>query len=78
MEKQNFIFGKCAKCDAEEPLKAFTAMEVIEQHIKPLKIPAFYGGMTGHIENKWTLPVGGMIEMNADTGQVKLLESAVL
>src|SRR6185295_12061776 len=49
-----FVFGKCVKCDAEEPLKAFKFMEVIEQHIKPLGIPAYYGAMIGHIENKWT------------------------
>lgn len=73
-----FVFGKCVKCEAEEPQKAFTYMEVLEQHIKPLGIPAFYGGMTGHIENKWTLPVGAKAEMNADTGIIKLTESAVV
>jgi muramoyltetrapeptide carboxypeptidase len=73
-----FVFGKCVKCEAEEPLKAFTFMEVIEQHIKPLKIPAFYGGMTGHIENKWTLPVGAEVEMNADSGIISLKESCVI
>ncbi|MBC7862241.1 MAG: LD-carboxypeptidase, partial [Bacteroidia bacterium] len=73
-----FVFGKCTKCDAEEPQKSFTFMQVIEQHIKPLGIPAFYGGMTGHIENKWTLPVGGMVTMNAETGEIKLVESVVI
>lgn len=73
-----FIFGKCVKCEAEEPQKAFTFMEVIEQHIRPLGIPAFYGAMTGHIENKWTLPVGGAVSMNAETGTVTLAEPAVL
>ncbi|MFL5754453.1 MAG: LD-carboxypeptidase [Bacteroidia bacterium] len=70
-------FGKCVKCDAEEPLKAFKFMEVIEQHIKPLGIPAFYGAMTGHIENKLTLPVGAEVMLDADTGTLKLIENAV-
>lgn len=73
-----FVFGKCTKCEAEEQQKSFTIMQIIEQHIKPLGIPAFYGGMTGHIENKWTLPVGAKIEMNAETGILTLLENAVI
>ncbi len=70
--------GKFVKCEAEEPLKAFTFMQVLEQHFKPLSIPVFYGLMTGHIENKLTLPVGAEVNMNADTGIIKLNESAVL
>jgi muramoyltetrapeptide carboxypeptidase len=71
-------FGKCVKCEAEEPKKAFTYLEVLEQHFKPLKIPVFYGAMTGHIENKLTLPIGAEVTMDADTGIIKLNEGAVL
>jgi len=73
-----FVFGKCVKCEAEEPEKAFTFREVLEQHIKPLGIPAFYGAMIGHIENKYTLPIGIEAEMDADKGTITLLESAVI
>ncbi|MBP7808462.1 MAG: LD-carboxypeptidase [Bacteroidia bacterium] len=69
--------GKFVKCEAEEPHKAFTFMQVFEQHFKSLSIPVFYGLMTGHIENKLTLPVGAEVTMNADTGTIKLNESAV-
>jgi len=72
-----FIFGKCAKCLAEEPEKAFTFNEVILQHIKPLGIPAFYGAMIGHIENKLTVPLGISATMDADKGTLRLDESAV-
>ncbi|MEO6301572.1 MAG: LD-carboxypeptidase [Bacteroidia bacterium] len=72
-----FIFGKCAKCLAEEPLKAFTFHEVILQHIQPLKIPAFYGAMIGHIENKLTVPLGVQATMDADKGIISLEESSV-
>jgi muramoyltetrapeptide carboxypeptidase len=75
---KGFVFGKCVKCDAEEPEKAFTLKEVLEQHLKPLGIPAFYGAMIGHIENKYTLPIGIKAEIDADNGVIKLLESAVL
>ena len=75
---KGIVFGKCVKCDAEEPEKAFTFMEVLEQNIKPLGIPAFYGAMIGHIENKYTLPIGVQVEMDADEGTIKLLEQAVI
>lgn len=72
-----FVFGKCAKCLAEEPQKAFTFQEVMLQHLKPLGIPAFYGALIGHIENKLTLPLGIHAEMDADKGTIQLLEAAV-
>ncbi len=71
------IFGKCAKCVPEEPHKSFTLQEVLQQHLVPLKIPTFYGAMTGHIENKLTLPIGINANMNADTGEISLNESGV-
>jgi muramoyltetrapeptide carboxypeptidase len=71
-----FVFGKCAKCEAEEPLKAFTFDQVIKQHIQPLGIPAFYGAMIGHIENKLTVPLGVKASIDADTGTIKLNESS--
>lgn len=73
-----FVFGKCVKCEAEEPEKAFTLQQVLEQHIKPLGIPAFYGAMIGHIVNKYTVPIGISAEMDASTGLLKLLEPAVI
>lgn len=73
-----FVFGKCAKCLAEEPQKAFTFHEVILQHIKPLGIPAFYGAMIGHIENKLTVPLGIRAELDADKGTIRPEENSVI
>lgn len=73
-----FVFGKCAKCLAEEPQKAFTFHEVMLQHIKPLGIPAFYGAMIGHIENKLTVPLGIRAEIDADRGTISLQENSVI
>ena len=72
------VFGKCVKCLAEEPLKSFTFQEVILQHIQPLGIPAFYGAMIGHIENKLTVPLGIMASIDADKGTISLDENSVL
>lgn len=71
------VFGKCAKCLAEEPHKSFTLNEVLLQHFKPLKIPVFFGAMIGHIENKLTVPVGINASIDADKGTISLLESSV-
>jgi muramoyltetrapeptide carboxypeptidase len=73
-----FVFGKCVKCMAEEPEKAFTFKQVLEQHIPRLKIPAFSGAMIGHIENKLTIPVGIEALLDADVGQISLLSPAVI
>jgi len=73
-----FVFGKCAKCLAEEPQKAFTFHEVILQHLKPLGIPAFYGAMIGHIESKLTVPLGINATIDADKRTIQLNETAVI
>ncbi len=75
---KGIIFGKCNKCLAEEPQKSFTLQEVLNQHLKPLKIPAFYGAMIGHIENKLTIPLGINAKINASSGKIELTESAVI
>ncbi len=77
-EISGIVFGKFSKCEAEEPQKAFTFMEVLEQHIKPLGIPSFYGAAIGHTENKITVPIGIKVEMDASKGILKLIENAVV
>ncbi len=72
-----FVFGKCTKCDAGEGYGSLTMEEVLNDHIKPLGIPAWYGAMIGHIENKFTVPVGCEAEIDADAGTIRMLESAV-
>lgn len=71
------VFGKCTKCLAEEPQKSFTLIEVVNQHLKPLGIPVFFGAMIGHIENKLTVPLGIVANIDADKGTISLTESSV-
>ncbi|MGL5060985.1 MAG: S66 peptidase family protein [Microcoleus sp.] len=72
-----FIFGQCTKCDAEKPQESLTLEQVFSDIIRPLGIPAWYGSMVGHIRDKFTLPIGLQVEIDADSGTIKLLESAV-
>ncbi|MEH2442585.1 S66 peptidase family protein [Nostoc sp.] len=71
-----FIFGQCTNCKlGDEP--SFTLIQVLQDHILPLGIPAWYGSMIGHIKDKFTLPIGVEVEINAELGTIRMLEAAV-
>ncbi|MBD2362092.1 LD-carboxypeptidase [Anabaena minutissima FACHB-250] len=71
-----FIFGQCSDCSqGDEP--SLTLMQVLQDHILPLEIPAWYGAMIGHIQDKFILPIGLSVEIDATLGTIKLLEAAV-
>lgn len=72
-----FVFGKCSDCGPGKGYGSLTLEEVLDDHIKPLGIPAWYGSMIGHIEKKFTMPLGVEAEIDADRGRITLLEPAV-
>ena len=74
---RGIVFGKCSECEAEEPQKSFTVQEVLHQHFSTLEVPVLVGSAFGHVENKWTLPIGIKAELNASAGTLRLLEAAV-
>ena len=68
-----FIFGECTDCDPEGGFGWLTMDQIFEDHIKPLKIPAYRGAMIGHIRQQFIVPVGGKVEMDADAGTFRML-----
>lgn len=74
---KGFVFGKCTNCTPGEGYGSLTFEDVLADHIAPLGIPAWYGAMIGHIEDKFTIPVGVTAEIDADAGCIHLLEPAV-
>ncbi|BAZ17444.1 peptidase U61 LD-carboxypeptidase A [Calothrix sp. NIES-4071] len=72
-----FIFGQCTNCKPGEA-PTFALIQVLKDHIQPLGIPAWYGSMIGHIKDKFTLPIGAEVEIDASLGTIKMLEGAVL
>jgi muramoyltetrapeptide carboxypeptidase len=71
-----FVFGQCTNCSlGDQP--SLTLAEVLQDHIKSLGIPAWYGSMIGHIKDKFTVPVGVEVEIDADVGTLRMLEAAV-
>ncbi len=72
------VFGQCTGCGPAGPsYGGFTLSEVLQQHLAPLGIPAFQGAAFGHVANQFSLPIGGLAEIDADAGTVRLLEPAV-
>lgn len=51
--------------------------EIFHTYFGALGIPVAAGFPFGHIDEQWTLPVGVMAELDADRGEVALLEGAV-
>jgi muramoyltetrapeptide carboxypeptidase len=51
--------------------------EVLASYFEPLSIPVAYGFPVGHIESQWTLPLGVRARLDADRGEVELLDPAV-
>ena len=72
------IFGGFTDVKPGNGLGNFSLTDIMEQHVRRADKPCFSGAMFGHIEDKRTMPVGGMVRMDADAGTVTMLESAVL
>ena len=51
--------------------------EVLAGYFLPLGVPVAYGFPIGHIDDQWTVPLGVRARLDADTGELDLLEAAV-
>ncbi len=56
---------------------AFGLDEILTHYFHPLGIPVAYGFPIGHIDQQWTLPLGIRARLDADAGELDLLEAAV-
>jgi muramoyltetrapeptide carboxypeptidase len=73
-----FIFAQCVDCSSDDDQQfSLTLEQVLFDLIKPLGIPAWYGAAIGHIEDKFTIPVGLEVEIDALQGTIQMLEPAV-
>jgi muramoyltetrapeptide carboxypeptidase len=75
---RGFVFGSCSRCDPGEGYGSLTLEEVLDEHVRPLDIPAYEGAMIGHQDRQFTVPVGVEVEMDATAGTITMLEPAVL
>ena len=73
------VFGQCTDCvNKGTSYGGFTLNDVLTQHLGSLGIPAYQGAWFGHITDQFTLPVGGLAEIDADAGTLRLLEPVVV
>jgi len=71
------VWGTCDKCDPGEGFGSLTIPDVLEDHVRPLGVPAYSGAMIGHVDRQFTLPLGVQVELDAEAGTITMLESAV-
>jgi muramoyltetrapeptide carboxypeptidase len=71
------IIGQFTELDRAAPDGALGFDEVLATYFGPLGIPVAYGFPIGHLAAQWTLPLGVRARLDADAGEVELLEPAV-
>lgn len=72
------IFGRCTKCTpGEGSYGSLTISDILDDYVKPLKVPAWEGAQIGHIDRQFIVPIGVQAEIDADRGSIRLLEPAV-
>ena len=72
------VIGKFTNCGPGEGYGSLTLEDLFADHVRPLGIPAWSGAMIGHLEDKFTVPLGIGAEIDAGAGTIRLLEPAVL
>jgi len=75
-----FIFGKCVNygpSTGSSTYGSLTLQQVLEHHIFPLNIPAWYGSMIGHEDKIFTIPEGSLVTIDAEKGTIDMIEPAV-
>lgn len=75
-EISGFVFGKCTDCSAGTP-PTFSLMEVLDHYLSRHEVPAIYNADIGHEPDNFTIPMGGMAELDAGNGVITLLEPGV-
>ncbi|MEO1023505.1 MAG: LD-carboxypeptidase [Bacteroidota bacterium] len=70
------VIGKFT--DAKDGVNSLTLREMLEGHIRPLQIPAYYGALISHEKDNITIPVGCEASLDTDHLQLTVLESGVL
>jgi muramoyltetrapeptide carboxypeptidase len=73
------VFGQCTNCTGSTSGRygGFTVTDILRHHLGRLGVPAYQGAWFGHIADQFTLPVGGMAEIDADAGTIRLLAPVV-
>ena len=76
-EAAGVMVGVCEDCVPKPGERGLDLDETLDQHLKPLTVPAVSGYSIGHIRHQFTLPVGVKARLDTASQTVTLLEPAV-
>jgi muramoyltetrapeptide carboxypeptidase len=71
------VWGTCHECVPDAGFGSATIPDLLDDHVKPLGVPAWRGALFGHIDRQFTLPVGAEVEVDATAGSIRMLAPAV-
>jgi muramoyltetrapeptide carboxypeptidase len=71
------IWGRCTRCSPGEGFGSLTIGDVLNDHVRPLGVPAWEGAQIGHIDRQFIMPIGVDAEVDADAGTITLIDPAV-
>ncbi|HSM82315.1 MAG TPA: LD-carboxypeptidase [Nodosilinea sp.] len=71
------VFGQCTACGPGAGYGSLTLDDILRDHLQPLGIPAYSGAWIGHVEPLWTLPIGGVVTLDAGAGTLQMQGAAV-
>jgi len=71
------IWGTCHECEPDAGFGSLTIPDLLDDHVKPLGVPAWRGALVGHIDRQFTLPIGADVEIDATAGSIRMLSAAV-
>ncbi len=72
-----FVFGYCTDCKPGEGFGSLTLEEILDDHVRPLGVPAWRGAMIGHRHPQFTLAEGVDVEIDASRATIRMLQPAV-
>lgn len=76
-DASGIILGDFNNCESGKHEENLTLSQVIDDHIRPLKKPTIYNLQAGHCDPMVTLPFGVMARLDADKGELTILEKSV-
>jgi muramoyltetrapeptide carboxypeptidase len=71
------VWGTCHECEPDAGFGSLTIPDLLDDHVKPLGVPAWRGALVGHIDRQFTLPIGAEVEVDAAAGSIRMLAAAV-
>lgn len=72
------LVGQFTRCDEKAPNSEWKVADVIRDRLGGLGVPVLAGCPIGHVKEKWTLPLGVRVKLDAGAKSVEVLESAVV